>query len=216
MKILIGENNRELLHTLQRGLGHYQMTSDIVFDGVQTLEKYSNNKYNLLLLDDSLARISGNDVSKEIRGNNKTIPLIIMSNQSEISESILLSNSHVDDFITKPFKLIQLVETINLITALKEKGKDIHLGDFLIKQKYLELEKDCSAKIILHEYSIISSLEEKSYITHEELLKRCPKIQKGRLELFIKTINIKLHNIGSSYEITFEKGKGFKLAKIHD
>ncbi|MGL6198098.1 MAG: response regulator [Lachnospiraceae bacterium] len=88
MKLLIIEDEPALQKALVKGFQRLGYAVEAAGDGEQALDLYYGNQYNLVILDLNLPIFDGLDVLNEIRGENKEIPVMILSARSEVGDKI--------------------------------------------------------------------------------------------------------------------------------
>ena len=113
-KILYVEDDLSLID----GLKYTLEKSGYLVDNARTVKEalffYRQNKYDLLLLDVTLPDGSGFDICKEVR-NQSTIPIIFLTASDEEINVVMGLDLGGDDYITKPFKLNELISRIKAI-----------------------------------------------------------------------------------------------------
>ncbi len=123
-KILIVEDDlsiQALLHDFLIEAG-YDVT--IAADGVEALAKYSEQLFNLILLDIMLPKIDGYGVCEVIR-QKSDIPIIMLTAMDSEQEQIRGLDLQVDDYITKPFSMPILLRKIAAVLRRSSKQNDI-------------------------------------------------------------------------------------------
>src|ERR1035438_6726196 len=90
-------------------------------DGHAGLEKILHSKYNLVLLDVMMPKMSGFDVCKTARKNGINTPIILLTAKGEEIDKILGLELGADDYVTKPFSLRELLARIK---AILRRGDD--------------------------------------------------------------------------------------------
>lgn len=95
-------------------------------DGEKALKIYNENKnrINLILLDVMMPKLDGWSVLRQIRQENKTLPIVMLTARTEEQDELFGFELGVDEYIAKPFSpkiLVARVEAILKRTALKEK-----------------------------------------------------------------------------------------------
>lgn len=104
MRILIVEDNRRLAKSLQQGLKPLYAV-DSVNSGHEGVLKAERIDYDAILLDLNLPDLSGEDVCRELRRRDRTMPIIILSGRDLVKDKISLLDMGADDYMTKPFNL---------------------------------------------------------------------------------------------------------------
>ncbi|MBC2856867.1 MAG: response regulator transcription factor [Cetobacterium sp.] len=119
-KILLIEDDKKIRRYLELELTHTGYKIDFAENGEIGLEKTKINKYDLILLDLMLPKLSGEEVCKEIRQITDT-PIIILSAKNEMLSKVYLLDLGADDYITKPFVIEELLARIRV--ALRHMNK---------------------------------------------------------------------------------------------
>lgn len=112
-KILICDDEREILEILQLYLEKEDYKIIKAFDGEEALNIIKNNDdIDLALLDIMLPKLDGYNLVKEIR-KRKNIPIILLSAKNRDTDKILGLDLGADDYITKPFSPLEVVARVN-------------------------------------------------------------------------------------------------------
>lgn len=108
MKILIVEDEAELSKSMIAYLKGENFVCEIAADFKSAMEKTETFDYDCILLDISLPGGNGLVVLKELRANNKSDGVIIISAKDSITDRIAGLNMGADDYLPKPFHLSEL------------------------------------------------------------------------------------------------------------
>lgn len=115
-KILIVEDDKELSHITELELRHEGFETDTAFDGREGLEKIMAGGIDLVLLDVMLPRLSGLEILRRVRGElHSNLPVILVTARGETVDKVDGLNSGSDDYITKPFKIEELLARMNAV-----------------------------------------------------------------------------------------------------
>jgi DNA-binding response OmpR family regulator len=125
-KILIVEDEPSMRMGLKDNLEFEEYEVDVAFNGEEGLEKIRNNKYNLVLLDVMLPKMSGFDVCKNVRKENIKVPIILLTAKGEEIDKVLGLELGADDYVTKPFSLRELLARIK---AVLRRGENVLNSD---------------------------------------------------------------------------------------
>jgi DNA-binding response OmpR family regulator len=115
VKILIVEDEPNMRMGLKDNLEFEGYEVDYAEDGQAGLDKILHNKYNLVLLDVMMPKMSGFDVCKTARKNGINTPIILLTAKGEEIDKILGLELGADDYVTKPFSLRELLARIKAI-----------------------------------------------------------------------------------------------------
>ncbi len=108
-KILLVEDDPEITRLLDLHLnsGLYHLSA--CNNGEDAIRKISTEDFNLIILDIMLPGINGMEVCKKLRERNYNIPIMMLTSLSEESDKILALELGADDYITKPFGILELM-----------------------------------------------------------------------------------------------------------
>jgi two-component system OmpR family response regulator len=128
MKILIIEDDKEIVELIKKSLAAKYWLVESAYTGKQGLKMIKNGTYSILILDLSLPEMGGREIIKEIRKNKIKIPIIILSVQSEIGDKKELFSLGADDYLTKPFLIDELIIRIEALLRRPYEIKKTKLG----------------------------------------------------------------------------------------
>ncbi|MCL2703809.1 MAG: response regulator transcription factor [Defluviitaleaceae bacterium] len=131
MKLLIVEDKESLQRALYKGFHKLEYTVDTASDGDEALELFYSNTYDLIVLDINLPKLSGMEVLKEIRADNKDVPVLILSARSKITDKIAGLDEGANDYLAKPFHFAELEARARALLRrnFKTSGTIITVGD---------------------------------------------------------------------------------------
>ena len=115
MKILIVEDEKELIKSMVTYLKSENYLCEIAEDFKSAMDKIESFDYDCILLDITLPGGNGLNVLKELKANRKTDGVIIISARNSITDRIEGLNMGADDYLTKPFHLSELSARIAAI-----------------------------------------------------------------------------------------------------
>lgn len=124
-KILVVDDEKLIVKGIRFSLEQDSMEVDCAYDGEEALEYARNNKYDLILLDVMLPKLTGFEVCQQIR-EFSNVPIIMLTAKSEDMDKILGLEYGADDYITKPFNILEVKARIKAImrrTSVKETQK---------------------------------------------------------------------------------------------
>lgn len=226
MKILLVEDDPNLGLLLQDYL-QLKGKFDVVLckDGEEGLKAFTKQQFDLLILDVMMPKKDGFTLGKEIRKMNATVPIIFATAKSMIEDKTQAFNLGGDDYITKPFRIEELLLRINaLLKRVNDSGKEsgekqshfkigkyefdyttqiIHDGDQ--KQKLSTKEAELLRLLCLKQNEVLTREEALLNIWHDD------NYFNGRsMDVFLSKIRKYLKD-DSKVEIINVHGKGYKL-----
>jgi DNA-binding response OmpR family regulator len=132
VRILIVEDAEYLASAVAHVLKRSQQQVDIAHDGLTGLKYARSGVYDVVVLDNMLPRLSGVEVSRRLRAEKFTTPIIIISAKSEVVDRIDGLDAGADDYLIKPFKVDELLARIRALTRRNRHqldGKNITVGN---------------------------------------------------------------------------------------
>lgn len=120
-KILIVEDENAIRYLLRENLEYEGYEVLEAADGLKGLEMIEKDMPDLILLDLMLPHMSGMEVCKRLRSTGNTVPVIMITARSQQMDKVIGLKSGADDYITKPFDILELCARIEAL--LRRTGK---------------------------------------------------------------------------------------------
>lgn len=114
MKILVVDDEKVLVKGICFNLRSEGYDVDVGYDGAQAVELARNNDYDLIILDLMMPKIDGLQACVKIR-EFSNVPIIMLTARSEDADKIIGLESGADDYITKPFNVLELKARIRAL-----------------------------------------------------------------------------------------------------
>lgn len=113
-KVLIADDNKQIVSILSEYCKKNNFTVSAVFDGEEALKEIEKNKFDIVLLDVMMPKKDGFDVCRETR-KFSNVPIIMITARGEDYEKIMGLEIGADDYIVKPFSPGEIIARINAI-----------------------------------------------------------------------------------------------------
>jgi DNA-binding response OmpR family regulator len=135
MNILIVEDEKSLADEIAAFLRKENFLCEISHTGADASEKIAVNLYDFILLDLGLPDYEGLDLIREARAVGSEASFIIITARGAVEDKVKGLDLGADDYLAKPFALIELLSRINAVTRRKFNINDqeILLGDFIVQ-----------------------------------------------------------------------------------
>lgn len=169
MKILIVEDQVDLVRNMKQYLELEGFNVDVAYDGEQAENDFDASSYEAIILDLNLPKKDGMELAKLWRNNKVETPIIILTARTAKDSVIEGLNIGADDYITKPFDLDELVARTR--TIIRRNHKQINP---VIKIKGIEI--DTNAKQVYKNKELIK-LAPKEYALLEHLVLNKNQVQ---------------------------------------
>jgi two-component system response regulator RegX3 len=124
-KVLVVEDEESFIDALSVGLDREGFDVTIARDGLEAVSLFTKHHFDVVLLDLMLPKMSGLDVCRSIRSTS-SVPIIIVSAKGEEVDMVLMLEIGADDYVTKPYRLRELVARIR---AVLRRHRDDDQGD---------------------------------------------------------------------------------------
>lgn len=158
MKVLVVEDENELSQSICDYLANEQFMCEQAFTYQTALEKVSLYDYACIILDITLPGGSGMDVLKFLKKENKIDGVIIISAKNAIDDKVHGLKTGADDYLTKPFHLMELGARVDAIIRRKSfEGKNILRFDAVeidLQQKNVKVNGN-EAELTKKEYELL-------------------------------------------------------------
>ena len=113
-KVLIADDNKQIVSILSEYCKKNNFTVNTVFDGEAALKEIEENEFDIILLDVMMPKKDGFDVCRQVR-TFSNVPIIMITARGEDYEKIMGLEIGADDYIVKPFSPGEIIARINAI-----------------------------------------------------------------------------------------------------
>ena len=115
MKVLLVEDTPDLVSIILRGLSEEGMEVSVAGDGNTALDMAFKYNFDIIILDIMLPGTNGIQVCKEIRKKDENVAIIMLTALGSTENIVIGLESGADDYLVKPFKLIELSARIRTL-----------------------------------------------------------------------------------------------------
>jgi len=121
-RILVVDDEKLIVKGIRFSLEQDNMQVDCAYDGEEALQLAKDNKYDIILLDVMLPKLTGFEVCQQIR-EFSNVPIIMLTAKDGDMDKILGLEYGADDYITKPFNILEVKARIKAIMRRMEPAK---------------------------------------------------------------------------------------------
>ena len=219
-KILVVEDDLDIQELLQNFLQESGYDITVANDGLEAINLFSDDDFDLILLDILLPKIDGFSVCEFIRKKSQ-IPIIILTALNGEKEQIKGLDLQVDDYITKPFSMPVLVRKIAAVLRRASKTSDqehktISYDNLVLDfDDYTASVNGISYELTQREFEVLRELllNRGRILTRQNLLNKLWKYDFYGDE---RVIDTHIKNLRKKLNITFIqtiRGVGYKIDK---
>lgn len=134
-RVLVVDDEKLIVKGIRFSLEQEGMEVDCAYDGEEALNMAKDCEYDMILLDIMLPKMNGLEVCQQIR-EFSSVPIIMLTAKGEDMDKILGLEYGADDYITKPFNILEVKARIKAIMRRankkepkEEKAKVVQVGD---------------------------------------------------------------------------------------
>ena len=122
-RVLLVDDEKLIVKGIRFSLEQDGMTVDAAFDGEEALMMAKDNSYDIILLDVMLPKLDGFEVCQQIR-EFSDVPIVMLTAKGEDMDKILGLEYGADDYITKPFNILEVKARIKTIMRRANKKEE--------------------------------------------------------------------------------------------
>jgi DNA-binding response OmpR family regulator len=161
MKLLLVDDEPDLLDQLVKLLTGQRYDVDTAADGEAALDKLFENPYDLVVLDIMLPKTDGLTVLKEMRAAGIRTPVLMLTAKGAVEDKVKGLDYGADDYLAKPFATAELMARIR--TLFRRSGEQLHavlaVNDIALDTKTREVRRqDQIIELTPKEFSILEFL----------------------------------------------------------
>ena len=221
MRILIVEDEVRLAQTLAELLKRQGYAADLCHDGISGLDNAASGIYDLILLDAMLPGMDGFALLSHLRREGHTVPVLMLTARSDVTDRVHGLDSGADYYLTKPFEPQELLACVRLL--LRRGGKtrqdgDIRCGDLRLESGTFTLNcQERSVRLSRREHDLMELLMRNGpqIVTKEQLLLKVwgydSDAEDNNVEVYISFLRRKLVYLHSAVHIKTIRLVGYCL-----
>ena len=161
MRLLLADDEKDLVDALEAMLKHNNYSVDVVNNGQDALDYLMLDEYDGAILDVMMPQMDGITVVKKLRENKKNTPILLLTAKSEVEDKVNGLDSGADDYLTKPFVTKELLARVRSMTRRKVSftSNVLEMGNVTLSKYTFELstEKD-KVRLSNKEYQMMELL----------------------------------------------------------
>jgi two-component system response regulator RegX3 len=225
LSVLVVEDEESFVEALVVGLRREGFLVTVARDGIEAVNQFDKVRPDLMLLDIWLPKKSGIDVCREIRSRSK-VPIIMVTAKSSEIDTVVGLEVGADDYVTKPFRLRELVARMRAVmrrapngASAAEPGESLEFGGLVLDPEKHEVHLRAELlPLPLKEFELLQLLMGNAgrVLTRETLIDRIwgPNYvgDTKTLDVHIKRLRSKVEDDPSRpARITTVRGLGYKF-----
>ncbi len=162
MRIFLAEDEAAIAGFLKDGLEEEGFAVDVAFNGREALEMAMTNlnEYDIMLLDWMMPGMSGIEICRSIRKENKSIPIIFLTAKDTVDDTVFGLEAGANDYLKKPFAFEELLARIKVLLRSKTGEQNIFEteGIVLNTEVYLVTKDGLPVELTQKEFALLEYL----------------------------------------------------------
>ncbi|HLH62425.1 MAG TPA: response regulator transcription factor [Ktedonobacteraceae bacterium] len=222
-RILIVEDEPQIVDLLRRGLGYKGFDVLAAQDGQEALQLFQATPPDLVILDIKLPDIDGYQVCRYMRATgDESLPILMLTAKDELSDKIIGLDSGADDYITKPFAFEELLARIRAglrrVEAKSRHTAQMIVGDLIIDTAARQVTRGgIPIELTMREYDLLELLAQNvgHVLTKDSIFERIWGYDNEAgldiIKVYINYLRAKLNVEGKPDIIHTVRGVGYML-----
>lgn len=140
-KVLVVDDEKLIVKGIKFSLEQDQMEVDCAYDGEEAVECIKNKEYDIVLLDLMLPKLDGYQVCQQVR-EFSDVPIIMLTAKGDDIDKIMGLEYGADDYITKPFNILEVKARIKAIVRRNSKKQKADVQANFIEKNGLKMDFD--------------------------------------------------------------------------
>lgn len=219
MRILIVEDEFNLADVILNRLKMEKYNVDISTDGEEGLYNALTGIYDLIILDVMLPKKNGYEILKEIKKEKIESKIIMLTAKTDIESKLDCFDIGINDYITKPFHIEELVARVNIqLRKTDIQSDEIIYNDLTLNTRTAVLScNNESIEIMKKEFLLLEYFMRNPEqiiskdILYDKIWGFDNTVESNSIEAYVSFIRKKLKVIGSKTNIKASRGLGYKL-----
>lgn len=212
------EDDHDIAHIINVTLTKQGYQIQTFYDGMSFLTALASKKPNMILLDMMLPDISGSEIIKRIRANNyyDDVEIIIVSANRMVMDKVDGLDLGADDYIEKPFNILELMSRINAKVRRFQKNRIIKIKDYSLDlDRLVVMKNEDIIPLTSKEFEILSLLflNKDKVLSRDEIFMKIwgqTAFESRTIDMHIKSLRKKLKDEKGDFIQTIY-GIGYKL-----
>jgi len=146
-KVLVVDDEKLIVKGIRFSLEQDGMDVDCAYDGEEALEKARETEYDLILLDVMLPKLDGFEVCQQIR-DFSNVPIVMLTAKGDDMDKILGLEYGADDYITKPFNILEVKARIKAIIRRTSRSQNTAPAERVLRKGELSMDLDSRRVIV--------------------------------------------------------------------
>jgi DNA-binding response OmpR family regulator len=219
VRVLLVEDDKRLAQSLSRSLRESRMAVDAVHDGEDAMAAAIANRYDVIVLDVMLPRLTGIEVTRRLRDGRLETPILMLTARDAIDDRVAGLEAGADDYLVKPFELREVVARLRALTRrhLPNRKAQLRAGNLVLDTASHVLAVDGGeVELTSKEFAILEYflLNRGRVLTRNQILEHAwdYDFDGGRnlIDVYVSRLRRKLVEAGAADPFVTVRGAGYR------
>ena len=221
MRILLAEDESAIAGFIKEGLEEEGFAVDVASNGRHGLKMAMDfiDEYDIYLLDWMLPGISGIEICRSIRKENKIVPIIFLTAKDTVDDTVFALESGANDYLKKPFAFEELLARIKVLLRNKEGEQNIFVTeDLSLNTEVHQVTKDgLPVELTQKEFALLEYLlrNKGKVCRRTRIIEKVWDVHFDKdtsvIDVFINSLRKKLDTSGKESFIQTIRGVGYRV-----
>ena len=223
MRLLLADDEKELVSALVAILKHSNYTVDAVYNGTDALDYALTGEYDGIILDVMMPGLDGMEVLKKLRDEGVSTPVLFLTAKTEVDDRIRGLDLGADDYLSKPFDMGELLARVRAMLRRKEDFAPANLtcGNLTLDRSGYDLITPDHEKVHLsgREFQMMEMLmtSHGRIISVDNFMDRIwadGEADVNVVWVYISNLRKKLNSLDATCEIKASRGVGYSINEV--
>jgi DNA-binding response OmpR family regulator len=223
MRLLLADDEKELVSALVAILKHSNYTVDAVYNGTDALDYALTGEYDGIILDVMMPGLDGMEVLKKLRDEGVSTPVLFLTAKTEVDDRIRGLDLGADDYLPKPFDMGELLARVRAMLRRKEDFAPANLtcGNLTLDRSGYDLITPDHEKVHLsgREFQMMEMLMTSPgrIISVDNFMDRIwadGEADVNVVWVYISNLRKKLNSLDATCEIKASRGVGYSINEV--
>jgi len=224
MKILVVEDDKNLVKSLEKGLTEEGYSVSTASDGFVARDLALSEEWDLFVFDLMLPGLTGIQLCEIVRFKNIKTPILMLSALSETEDKIKALDTGADDYLTKPFHFRELVSRVKALNRRNKEytateSSELTCADLTLDYAKNKVERNGRViELSAKEFKLLQTLlEDKERVVHRS--KILQKVWNTNQDTYTNVIDVYISYLRSKIDADFDqklihtiKGRGYMIS----
>lgn len=222
MRLLIAEDDKDIVKALTALFEHNHYSVDAVFNGNDAYDYATEGAYDGIILDIMMPGMDGLEVLKKLRSLGLKTPVLLLTAKGEIEDRVNGLDAGADDYLPKPFAASELLARVRAMLRRKENYQNDTLGFEGLSLDLSTFELGFgpqSIRLVSREFQMLQLLMQSPgvVISTEQFMERIwgwdSDVEVSIVWVYISNLRKKFEKLGAPVNIKAVRGVGYCLEK---